>query len=188
MPEYFCQCCNFKTMDKTKYNRHTETSKHLELANVPTVVQVDIPKTDEIAELKAMILELSKTVIILNQKIDTLTIKVESQPIKIEQSQPIKIEESRPIKIEQSQPIKKKDDSESESESESEYKKDKPMSVKEEKQYILDTCEKLGDDALEWLNEYTPRQKKPRYEDPKNPYYIIDSFKYNLISKYLIDE
>jgi hypothetical protein len=177
MPEYFCQCCNFKTIDKSKYTRHTESGKHIELA-MPTAVRVDTPppKTDEIAELRAMVLELSKTVIVLNQKIDTLTSKLESQTMSAPIQQPIKIENPQPIRIEQ--PIKNED----------EHKSEKRMTVAEEKQYILTTCEKLGDDAMEWLTEYVPRQKKPHYEDSKSPYYIIDYFKYDLIAKRMINE
>ena len=29
MPEYKCECCDFKTIDKGKYFKHNETNKHL---------------------------------------------------------------------------------------------------------------------------------------------------------------
>ena len=29
MPEYKCECCDFKTIDKGKYLKHNETIKHL---------------------------------------------------------------------------------------------------------------------------------------------------------------
>ena len=29
MPEYKCECCDFKTIDKGKYSKHNETIKHL---------------------------------------------------------------------------------------------------------------------------------------------------------------
>lgn len=170
MPEYFCQCCNFKTNDKTKYKRHTETSKHLELANVTTAVRVDTPppKNDEIAELRAMVLEMSKTIMMLNQKIDTLTIKVESQSVLAAPSSVQPIYAPSPVYAE---PEKKK-----------------RMTVEEEKKYIDSICEKLGNDAMEWLNDYVPQQKKPVNEDPKSPYYMVDYYKYNLIAKFMINE
>ncbi len=173
MPEYNCQCCNFKTMDKSKYKRHTETDKHIELANVPTAVRCETPppKSDEIAELRAMVLEMSKTILFLNQKIDTLTSKLESQPVSQPVEPPIKIENPQPIRIEHPRQI--------------EETKSKYMSVDEEKKYISDTCARLKDDALEWLTDYEPRQKKPKFNDPKSSYNIIDAFKYNLISTLL---
>jgi hypothetical protein len=176
MPEYFCECCNFKTTDKTKYKRHTETSKHLELANqnVTTAVRVDTPppKNDEIAELRAMVLDMSKTIMILNQKIDTLTIKLESQT----QSIPTLTASSLVQPIYAPSPVY------------AEPEKKKRMTVEEEKKYIDSICEKLGSDAMEWLNDYVPQQKKPASEDPKSPYYMVDYYKYNLIAKLMINE
>ena len=29
MPEYKCECCDFKTIDNGKYFKHNETIKHL---------------------------------------------------------------------------------------------------------------------------------------------------------------
>jgi hypothetical protein len=173
MPEYFCQCCNFKTVDKTKYKCHIESAKHMKQSNIPTAVRCETPppKSDEIAELRAMVLEMSKTILVLNQKIDTLTSKLESQPV----PEPIKIEQ--PIKIENPQPIR--------IECRSDEIKSKYMSVDEEKKYISDTCARLKDDALEWLTDYEPRQKKPKFHDPKSAYNLIDAFKYNLISTLL---
>jgi len=166
MPEYFCQCCNFKTSDKTKYKCHTESAKHMKQSNIPTAVRCETPPPNELAELRAMVLEMSKTILVLNQKIDTLTSKLESAPI----PEPIKIENPQPIRIE---PIR------------IEETKSKYMSVDEEKKYISDTCAKLKDDALEWLQDYEPRQKKPKFNDPKSSYNIIDAFKYNLLSTLL---
>ena len=33
MPEYTCECCDFKTIDKGKYLKHNETIKHLKKWN-----------------------------------------------------------------------------------------------------------------------------------------------------------
>lgn len=161
---YNCQCCNFKTNDKTKYKCHTETSKHLKLCNIPTAVRCETPPPKD-DDLRAIILEMSKTIIFLTQKIDTLTSKLESQPVPALVQQPIRIEMPQPIRIEQEE--------------------EKRMTVDEEKKYISDTCAKLGCDALEWLQDYEPRQKKPKFNDPKCAYSLIDAFKYNLMSTLL---
>ena len=141
MPEYSCECCNFKTIDKTKFKRHMDSSKHKEMSATP--------KIDELAELKAMVFELTNT-------INTL-----KQPIK----QPIKIE---PIE----QPIKNEEK--------------KYMTVDEEKKYMDSVCKKLGDDAMEWISDYTPKQKVS--EDCKSPYIKVENYKYNLLAKMMIAE
>jgi hypothetical protein len=130
---------------------------------MPTAVRCETPPPKD-DDLRAIILEMSKTIIFLTQKIDTLTSKLESQPVPAPVQQPI-IEHPQPIK---SEPIRIEH-----------------MSVEEEKKYLSDTCAKLGDDALEWLQDYEPRQKKPKFNDPKSSYSIIDAFKYNLISTLL---
>jgi len=140
MPEYSCECCHFKTIDKTKFKRHMESSKHKELSTTP--------KVDELAELRAMVFELTNT-------INTL-------------KQPIKIEEIRPIKIEEEKPEKK-------------Y-----MTVEEEKSYMDSVCKKLGEDAMEWITDYQPRQKVS--DDCKSPYIKVENYKYNLLAKFMIAE
>jgi hypothetical protein len=136
MPEYNCQCCNFKTNDKTKFKRHTETDKHIKLSTIHAMIP------DEISELRAMVFELTNT-------INTL-------------KQPIKIEEIRPIKIEEK----------------------KYMTIDEEKSYMDSTCAKLAEDAMEWITDYTPRQKVS--DDCKSPYIKIENYKYNLLAKMMI--
>jgi len=34
MPEYICECCSFKTIDKGKYQTHLQTKKHLSKVNI----------------------------------------------------------------------------------------------------------------------------------------------------------
>lgn len=186
MPEYVCECCHFKTIDKSKYTRHMESGKHMDISNN----NMHTPKEDEIAELRAMIAELTKTVNTLNQKIDSLTSKLETQPIyqhavsqqpyvtmpttiydipQLIRSENISVPD--PIPVIGTTEVKKK-----------------RISVEEEKKYIDEVCEKLQDDAMEWLVDYQPQQKKPSHEDPKSPYYIVDYYKYNKIAQIFIHE
>jgi len=60
MPEYKCECCNFKTIDKCKYVAHLETKKHL--SNV---------SNDETTDYKDKIIEsLKEEILFLKGKIE----------------------------------------------------------------------------------------------------------------------
>ena len=186
MPEYFCECCQFKTMDKSKYTRHMESGKH----NDMTKNVVHTPKQDELAELRAMVVELSKTVITLNQKIDTLTAKLETQPIyqhAVSQSPYVTLPVYEIPKLIRSENAPVSEPVPAPVAHEPEVKK-KRMSIDEEKKYIDDVCERLGDNAMEWLTEYQPQQKKPSWEDAKSPFYIVEYYKYNKLAQYMINE
>ena len=56
MPEYKCECCNYKTHIKTQFDTHNLTKKHLK--NIDNNTEPITPKTDktEIQELKDMVI------------------------------------------------------------------------------------------------------------------------------------
>ena len=51
MPEYKCECCNFKTIDKCKYVAHLETKKHLSNVSIMNDEKTDY-KDEVIKSLK----------------------------------------------------------------------------------------------------------------------------------------
>jgi predicted HTH domain antitoxin len=57
MPEYNCVCCNFKTLIKTKYVEHCETSKHKRNIEKPT--EISLSEQVALLENKVVSLELA---------------------------------------------------------------------------------------------------------------------------------
>lgn len=87
MPEYVCQCCDFKTHIKTKYTAHLETNKHLKCIEEkhnekPVEKPVESSKTDEITELRQMIMKMSETIETMKQQIHDLTVRVNT-PVEV---------------------------------------------------------------------------------------------------------
>ena len=54
MPEYTCECCNFKTLIKTKFAEHCETTKHKRNIENP----VEISLSEQVAVLKNKVVSL----------------------------------------------------------------------------------------------------------------------------------
>jgi hypothetical protein len=76
MPEYKCECCDFKTMDKGKFFRHNETNKHLKKMELfvkqdPEPESPQIEKNEEI-DFKKKIVNLENTIELLIKRIEVL--------------------------------------------------------------------------------------------------------------------
>ena len=69
MPEYKCECCDFKTIDKGKYLKHNETNKHLK--KMESFVKVcEIPLQAKVDMLEQTIQLLIKRIEVLENKQD----------------------------------------------------------------------------------------------------------------------
>lgn len=68
MPDYICECCSFKTIDKGKFLKHNETSKHLK--KMETFVKPE-PQPEE-PDLKEKVFMLEQTIQVLIQRIEVL--------------------------------------------------------------------------------------------------------------------
>ena len=66
MPEYKCECCEFKTIDKGKYLKHNETSKHLK--KMESFVKVEVSENP----LQAKVDMLEQTIQLLIKRIEVL--------------------------------------------------------------------------------------------------------------------
>ena len=66
MPEYKCECCEFKTIDKGKYLKHNETSKHLK--KMESFVKVEVSENP----LQAKVDMLEQTIQLLIKRIEAL--------------------------------------------------------------------------------------------------------------------
>jgi hypothetical protein len=71
MPEYKCECCEFKTIDKGKYLKHNETSKHLK--KMESFVKVEVSENP----LQAKVDMLEQTIQLLIKRIEALENKQE---------------------------------------------------------------------------------------------------------------
>jgi len=198
MPEYECKCCDFKTHIKTKYTAHLETNKHLKcIEEKHNEKPVENSKTDEITELRQMIMSMNETIQSMKQQIYELTLQVSKSTVNKAETPTVNKSDSEPeTTIVRRIKIKSEPKSESEPElepvSEPESKEEKPkkkrMSADEEKEYIDKTVERLGEDAMEWLADYTPKQKlpKPHQESDRNhPFNEVNRHKFHIIAKLL---
>ena len=204
MPEYFCKTCNYKTDNKAKYNRHLETSKHIELSR-----QIDEPEpVNEIKELKEMVIELSKTITMLNTKIDYLTSKFPNEfpipiltrspesapspvakPVVESAPSPVAKPVAEPVAKPVAESVAKFDPSQvaeptPEPNTKSKEKTKRYMDIEEEKKYMKEASERLAkinvDDAFSFLESYTPRQRKPKDKIDENNM----KFPFNIIDYY----
>jgi hypothetical protein len=66
MPEYKCECCDFKTIDKGKYLKHNETNKHLK--KMESFVKVEVSENP----LQAKVDMLEQTIQLLIKRIEVL--------------------------------------------------------------------------------------------------------------------
>ena len=93
MPEYKCECCDFKTIDKGKYLKYNETIKHLK--KMESYVQLEPVKLEPVKlepvkqkpviqepDLKEKVLKLEQTIEMLIKRIEFLEkkIKLQNQP------------------------------------------------------------------------------------------------------------
>jgi hypothetical protein len=73
MPEYKCECCDFKTIDKGKYLKHNETIKHLK--KMESYVKLEPVKQEPVIQepdLKVKVLKLEQTIEMLIKRIEVL--------------------------------------------------------------------------------------------------------------------
>lgn len=69
MPEYFCECCNFKTPIKCKFQAHNETSKHINnMKSFVLPVKEVNPLQSKVDLLEELVKSLIKRIEILEQK------------------------------------------------------------------------------------------------------------------------
>jgi hypothetical protein len=66
MPEYFCECCNFKTLIKCKFINHNETTKHLKKLETFVKVEVSVNPLQEKVDM------LEQTIKLLIKRIEIL--------------------------------------------------------------------------------------------------------------------
>jgi hypothetical protein len=102
MPEYKCECCEFKTIDKGKYLKHNETSKHLK--KMESFVKVEVSENP----LQAKVDMLEQTIQLLIKRIEALENK---QDIKqdvsrvAEQVKPVVDKKIEPITVPVIEPV-----------------------------------------------------------------------------------
>ena len=83
MPEYKCESCDFKTIDKGKYLKHSETIKHLK--KIESYVKLEPTKQEPVIQepviqepviqdpdLKVKFLKLEQTIEMLIKRIEVL--------------------------------------------------------------------------------------------------------------------
>ena len=73
MPEYKCECCDFKTIDKGKYLKHNETIKHLK--KMESYVKLEPVKQEPViqeTDLNEKVLKLEQTIEMLIKRIEVL--------------------------------------------------------------------------------------------------------------------
>lgn len=73
MPEYICECCSLKTIDKSKYVRHLNTKKHKDNVSKSEEKTTDIKELQE--EVKQLKEELYKSAICIEKMGGTDMIK-----------------------------------------------------------------------------------------------------------------
>jgi hypothetical protein len=71
MPEYFCECCNYKTNKKSSYDDHNKSKKHLEKNNSTQPI-IEIKEQNYNNELLEQNAELLEKIKLLESKIVTL--------------------------------------------------------------------------------------------------------------------
>ena len=103
MPEYKCECCDFKTIDKGKYFKHNETKKHLKKMETyvkPEPVKQEPVKPEPVKQepvkeepdLKEKVSMLEKTIEILIKRIEVLENNQVEKPA--DEPQPLGVIES----------------------------------------------------------------------------------------------
>ena len=90
MPEYKCECCDFKTIDKGKYLKHNETNKHLK--KMESFVKVcETP-------LQAKVDMLEQTIQLLIKRIEVLQNKQDISQVVEQAIEPVVSKKIEPIK------------------------------------------------------------------------------------------
>lgn len=79
MPEYICECCDFKTMDKTRYAKHLETLKHKKLINSMDGEDKQLALTNENTVLKEEIKSLKLKLEVYKEVIKELGVKLQTE-------------------------------------------------------------------------------------------------------------
>lgn len=79
MPEYICECCAFKSRDKTLYKKHLETLKHKKLSNSMEGEDKQLALINEITILKEENNALKKELQIYKQVIKDLGIQLKKE-------------------------------------------------------------------------------------------------------------
>jgi len=101
MPEYKCECCDFKTIDKGKYLKHNETNKHLK--KMESFVKVcETPLQAKVDMLEQTIQLLIKRIEVLENKQDvSQVVEQVIEPVVSKKIEPI----TEPVKEPAEEPV-----------------------------------------------------------------------------------